>query len=75
MFKKTYQVLNLKSSFQSHEIIEMPRNLSTFHELSDRSKRRRADEAGCFHYSYRIYLSDIEIPTVSLSYNCRSKEN
>jgi len=43
----------------------MPRKLSKFHELSDRSKRRRADEAGCSHFSYNISSSDIEITAVS----------
>jgi len=38
----------------------MSRKLSKFHELSDRSKRRRADEAGCSHFSYNISSSDIE---------------
>lgn len=45
----------------------MPRKLSKFHELSDRSKRRRADEAGCSHFSYSVSSSDIEITAVSQS--------
>lgn len=43
----------------------MPRKLSTFHELSDRSKRRQADEAGCSHFSYSVSSSDNEIIAVS----------
>jgi len=43
----------------------MSRKLSTFHELFDRSKRRRADEAGCSHFFYNISSSDIEITAVS----------
>lgn len=45
----------------------MPRKLSKFHELSDRSKRRRADEAGCSHFSYSVSSSDNEITAVSQS--------
>ncbi|XP_022177327.1 uncharacterized protein LOC111038505 [Myzus persicae] len=45
----------------------MPRKLSKFHELSDRSKRRRADEAGCSHFSYSASSSDVEITAVSPS--------
>jgi len=47
----------------------MPRKLSKFHELSDRSKRRRADEAGCSQFSYSVSSSDNEITAVSQSSN------
>ncbi|KAL5239328.1 hypothetical protein ACI65C_006738 [Semiaphis heraclei] len=42
----------------------MPRK---FHELSDRSKQWRADEAGCSHFSYSASSSDVEITAVSPS--------
>lgn len=46
----------------------MPRKLSKFHELSDRSKRRRADEVGCSNLSYSVSSStDIEMTAVTPS--------